>query len=41
VINNELAGGQGGGVPMRGSMWIWAAIGVFLIAVVLILLISS
>ncbi len=41
VINNELAGGQFSGVPMRGSMWIWAAIAVFVIAVVVILLISN
>ena len=41
VINSELAGGQGGGVGMRGSMWIWAAIAVFVIALVVILLISS
>lgn len=41
VINNELAGGQGGGVGMRGSMWIWAAIAVFVIALVVILLISN
>jgi len=41
VINNELAGGQGGGVGMRSSMWIWGAIAVFVIALVVILLISS
>jgi hypothetical protein len=37
-INNELAGGQ---VGMRSSMWIWAAIAVFAIALVVILLISN
>jgi hypothetical protein len=41
MINNELAGGQGGGVGMQSSMWIWAAIAVFVIALVVILLISN
>ena len=40
-INNELAGAQASGRMMQGSMWIWGAIAVFAIALVVILLVSK
>lgn len=40
-INNELAGAQASGRMMQGSMWIWGAIAVFVIALVLILVLSD
>ena len=40
-INNELAGSQASGRMMQGSMWIWGAIAVFVIALVVILLIAN
>ena len=38
-LESELAGGQG--VPMRGSMRVWAAVIIFVIALVLILVLTG